>query len=141
MSKNILNFILVSVLFVFIGCGKNNVIKQNNVKKVDLNKLPPWVKNPNYDNNIGVVSIIPKKKIKNKNKLYKIAKLKAIAEFQTRKGAMVNSNTKITSKNGINTGYSENIKISSSHIQTNNLVVKDTYEDEDNFYMWMVIKN
>ena len=141
MNKKILSLILVGILFGFVGCGKNNIQKQESVKKIDLNKLPPWVKNPNYDNNIGVVSVVPKKKIKNKNKLYKIAKLKAIAEFQTRKGAMINSTAKMSSKNGANSGYSEDIKISSSHIQTNNLVVKDTFEDDDNFYMWMVLKN
>ena len=135
--------VFVAVTSLFVGCGssKNSPKKQVKiVKQVDAQGRPLWVSNPNIDGNIGVVSIVSKKKIKNKKKLYHIAKLKARVAFEARKGVSVNSNTTTSINTNGSMRYNENVKISSNSIQTDNLIVKKTYEDKDNFYMWMVKK-
>ncbi|MCK5294762.1 MAG: hypothetical protein KAJ49_08925 [Arcobacteraceae bacterium] len=144
MNKNILKGILIfGLVFSIIGCSKSNTIKQIPVKKttktISNDGKPLWISNPNMDGYIGVVSVVSKKKIKNKKKLTYIATMKARAEFQTRKGTNIDSTsqTKVDSTGKMD--YSEKVKISSTHIQTTKLVVKKTFEDKDNFYMWMVV--
>jgi hypothetical protein len=149
------NLILGAIIAIgLIGCGGSNAPKpqkttktkqyEKNKKHIAKGGMPAWVYNPDLDGNTGVVSIINKKKVKNKKKRLYIAKLKAQAKFQARKGTNVKSNTtaskRMSAKGGYKRDIKKEIKLSSSHIQTNELVVKDTYEDKDNFYLWMVIK-
>ena len=148
------NLILATIIAIgLIGCGGTNSPKPQKISKTSKAKttktmtkggIPAWVYNPDLDGNTGVVSIISKKKVKNKKKRLYIAKLKAQAKFQARKGTNVKSKTTSSKKMSSNGAYKRDmkkeIKLSSSHIQTNELIVKDTYEDKDNFYLWMVIK-
>lgn len=128
---------------LFVGCGEPKKEPQapkiKKQKQVDSQGRPLWVSNPDMGGNIGVVSIVSKKKIKNKKKLYHIAKLKARAAFETRKGTKIDS-TSTTKSGASGMSYSEKVNLSSNSIQTDRLVVKKTYEDKDNFYMWMVKK-
>ncbi len=156
MNKKILQILLVcGIGFVSVGCQNNatlekvkNKISSFKSKKSESKKevvqtqdgRPAWVSNPNLDGNVGAVSIVSKKKIKNKKKLYFIAKMKARAAFEARKGTTVDSTAKRKASYDGKMSYSEKVKISSSHIQTDDLVVKETYEDKDYFYMWMVLK-
>jgi len=148
MNKNIIKIGLTVVLGLFlVGCGGSNQpqtatkAKKAIVKKTeDRSGRPLWVSNPNLDGYKGVLSIVSKKKIKNKKKLYYVAKMKARAAFEARKGTSVDSSSSIKTAMSGNMSYNENIKIKSNSIQTATLIVKDTYEDKDNFYMWMVEK-
>jgi len=153
MNKKISQLLLaIGLVFIMQGCSKDIDVSKTLIKTFQnksevkhtsnskLKKLPPWVSNPNVDGYVGVVSIVPKAKIKNKKKLYYIAKLKARAAFETRKGTNIDSSSQIKTNTNGKTSYSEQVKISSFHIQTDSLVVKDTFEDKDNFYMWMVVK-
>jgi hypothetical protein len=150
MSNIIKIGVLISSMSLFVACGRttqNIKLKTTQTTKIEQQNrihnntnLPLWVSNPNIQNNIGVISVIPKKNIKNKKKLYYIAKLKAQAEFQTRKGTNIDSTTHIKTNTSGTTTYHEDVKISSNHLQTNKLIVKETYEDKDYFYMWMVLE-
>ena len=140
MSKNIVKvWVVVLVMSFFVGCGQEATVNKS-VQNIKKSSQPKWISNPNTDGYIGVVSVIPKKKIKNEKKLYHIAKLKAQAAFQARKSTNIDSSSQIRTKSDGSVDYKEKVKLSSSHIQTNNLVVKDTFEDKDNFYMWMIAK-
>jgi len=132
-------FLVVSILVIFNGCA-NNTPAQAPQKTTLASNLPAWVSNPDFGGNIGVVSIVSKSKIKNSSKRLKIAKLKANAQFQTRKGTTIDAQSVTKTKNDGTMSYKENVKITSSHIQHEELIVKDTYEDKDNFYLWMVVK-
>lgn len=140
--NKIIVYIFASLLFV--GCGSEAVKpaqKAETVKKgFDENGKPLWISNADYDGNIGVISIIPKNKIKNRKKMLYIAEMQARAEFESNKGTTVSSSaTTATDAKGKVT-YSEDLEMSSKHIQTDKLVVKATYEDESSFYMWMVVE-
>ncbi len=143
--NKIIYFAVIFVL-LFSGCSKiKKNITSSNMQKHNISKhgnkhdkKPLWVSNPNINGNIGVVSVVSKNKIKNKKKLYYIAKLKAQAAFQTRKGTNIDSQEQIKTKTDGSVSYAQNVKISSQHLQTNTLIVKQTYEDKDYFYMWMV---
>ena len=159
MNKKILQILLsVGLVFVIAGCAKNESINKQSVKKQVENftsmkkngkitvintgsntqKRPLWVSNPNMNGFKGVVSIVSTKKIKNKKKLYYIAKMKARAAFETRKGTNIDSSSQTKTDTSGKMSYAEKVKISSSHIQTDSLIVKDTFEDNNSFYMWMV---
>jgi len=146
MNKMILKVgatVVASMLFVGCGSSTSNVskTKQITTKKVVSNSgKPMWVSTPNMDGYTGVVSIVSKKKIKNKKKLYYVAKLKARAGFESRKGTKVDSTSSTRTTMDGKMSYSEKVKIKSNSIQTAQLIVKDTFEDKDNFYMWMVVK-
>jgi len=130
------------VLAFVVGCSdvnKPNVTKTAPQKKHTTSK-PQWIFTPNMNGYQGVVSIISKKKVKNKQKLYYIAKLKAQALFEQRKGTVVNSSSTIKTDSTGKIDYKEKINIKSNSIQTKKLIVKSTYEDKDNYYMWMVVK-
>jgi hypothetical protein len=143
-----MNRLLLSGLafFVFVGCGgtKSTVDKVETKKEVktQTNSQPAWVDDGDYDGNIGVVSIV-KKNGKSKKQLMYIAKMKANSAMQARKSTMVDSKTTIK-KTTVNGEYKRDtkkvVKLSSSSFAVKNLVVKDTYEDKDNFYLWMVVK-
>jgi hypothetical protein len=138
---------IVVLTISFSGCGSNSkptpplAVKKTVAKidKKDSQGRPLWLSNPNIDGYQGVVSVVSKQKVKNKKKLLYIAKMKAQAAFQTRKGTIVDSTTKIRTTTSGETSLNEKVKISSCHIQTNKLIVKDTFEDKKNFYMWMVV--
>ncbi len=137
---------IATATLLFVGCGASNnavstphkTVKKVSKPTVDPQGRPLWVSNPNINGNIGVVSVVPKKKIKNKKKLYYIAKLKAQAEFQTRKGTNIDAKSETKMSSNGQSSFTQDVKISSQHIQTKNLRVKKTYEDKDYFYMWMV---
>ncbi len=144
MNKKLLQVVIAfGLIFSISGCTKNDTTQQKNAKKVkvtvDKHGKPLWVSNPNMDGQTGVVSIVSTKKIKKKKKLIYIAKMKAKAAFQTRKGTSVDSSSKTKMDNSGKMSYSEKTKISSTHIETTKLVVRQTYQDKENFYMWMVV--
>ena len=158
MNKKILQIYLsFGLVFIVAGCAKNESIMQTKIKtatkKQSIQKdyktattnsystqqRPPWVSNPNMDGYKGVVSIVSKRKIKNKKKLYYIAKMKARAAFETRKGTNIDSSSQTKTDTSGKMSYLEKVKISSSHIQTDDLVIKEVFEDKDSFYMWMVL--
>jgi hypothetical protein len=151
MNKFLANIVSFLIFLFFTGCGSESVQNQiTQIKTTAVNYIAPqkieppkdtrpkWVNNPDFGGNVGVVSIVSKEKIKDRAKLEYIAKMKAQAEFETRKGTNVDSSTKVKTNNDGEMNMEENIKISSSSIQTAKLEVEDTYEDEDNFYLWMV---
>ncbi|MEA2017283.1 MAG: hypothetical protein U9N59_02445 [Campylobacterota bacterium] len=132
---------------VLTGCGSsqaNKTTKVTKVKKtVDAKGQPLWISNPNINGNNGVVSVVTKydkktKKLKSKKKLLYIAKMKARAAFQTKKGTKIDSTSVSKIKNDGTASYSEKVKLSSNSIQIKKLIVKKTFEDDKFFYMWMV---
>ncbi len=148
MNKNILK---VSVLFLatvlFVGCSSTKQpqkITKNVVKTTkNTNGEPLWISNPNLNGNNGVVSIVSiidkrTKKPKSKKKLRYIAKLKASAAFESKKGINIDSKSETKIKSDGTMSYKEKVKLKTNSIQTSKLVIKDTYKDKKNFYMWMV---
>jgi len=137
--------LLTLAILMISGCGsqtpsvndKQKVLVKNGF---DENGRPLWLLNPDYDGHIGSVSILLKSNFKNKKKMLYIAQMQAKASFETRKGTTVDSsiNTSISSDGKV--ASSEDLEISSTHVQTDKLVVKDTFEDKDSFYMWMVLE-
>jgi len=149
---------IVLPLFM-VGCSSNSKQLQTSKsvtkvskkqQKIDTSKnklaksstLPKWVDNPDLDGNVGVVAIV-KKGNKSKKKIIYIAKMKAQASLQARKSTMVDSKTIIKKQrrgNSYKRDVQKEVKLTSNSFATDNLTIKDTYEDKNNFYLWMVIK-
>jgi hypothetical protein len=135
--NKVLLYICIALLFV--SCASSNKVRHLNAKTVH-NKKPAWINNPDYGNNIGVVSIVSKNKIKNKDKRLYIAKLKAKALFSERKNLKIDSELKKTSSTLQKKKMSIISKQSSTYTIDKKLVVKAIYEDKENLYLWMVVK-
>ncbi|MEA2049170.1 MAG: hypothetical protein U9O56_00330 [Campylobacterota bacterium] len=144
MNKTVLKTALCVALAssMFVGCTSTTktTTQKKEIKKPtkDSQGRPLWVSNPDFGGNIGVVSIVSKKKIKNKKKLHYIAKLKAQAAFESRKGTRVDANSQASISSDGSSSYEENIKTSSNSVQTVSLIEKAKFEDKDNYYLWMV---
>jgi len=138
MLKNI--FISFVVLVFVSGCGASKTPPAQ--KAVVKNTIPAWIDNPDFDGNIGAVGTVLKSKVKNPKKRAYIGKRLAIAALQERKNAFVDSSLKTSQefKNGkVKKHLTQKIKITSSSFATNNMIVKATYEDSENLYVWVVI--
>lgn len=148
-------FLLLFGAIFFVGCGGDAIqkvqvgiaktidkvtptTKKEEPKVIDMR--PKWVSNPDFGGKKGVVAIVSKEKIQDPAKLHYVAKMKAQAEFETRKGTNVDSTTKLRTTNDGDTQVEEHINMSSHSIQTAELEDADTYQDEQNYYLWMVEK-
>lgn len=136
------------------GCGSSDVkpAKKEQVKvfKEEVKKLsvvqdslvPKWVANPDTGGNIGAVGVV--KLMKNKKKQEYIAKKLAIAELQERKRVMMSSSVdnKELVKNGtvIESDLIQTTKQTSSHFNSDVIVKKAEYSDDESYYVWMVIE-
>ena len=137
----------LSILFLacgilFSGCGSLDVepkvekVKSKNIEPkviVQDSNIPKWINNPDIDGYIGAVGIV--KKMKNKKKQKYIAKKLAIASLQEQKRVMFES--KITKRDS---ELIQEIKQTSSHYNSYDIIQKAEFSDEENYYVWMVIK-
>ena len=131
----------LSILLLMSGCGGAKApqqVKQDKVKS----SVPAWINNADLDGNVGAVGIVLKAKIKNPKKRLYIAKKLGIAALQERKSAFVSSSLDRSTKvvNGkVKKELNQKINISSSSFATENIVVKDTYVDDKNLYVWGIV--
>ncbi len=106
---------------------------------INSSTLPKWIDNPDMDSNVGAVGIV--ELMKNKKKQRYIAEKLATASLQERKRVMIESS--ISNQEG-NTKEStkslSTIKQTSSHYNAYDIIVKDEYSSDTNYYIWMVIK-
>ena len=134
--KNLYTLLLACGI-IFSGCGssKPEVTKKVEVKeqKIQDSKIPKWINNPDIDGYVGAVGIV--KKMKNKKKQKYIAKKLAVASLQERKRVMFES--KINKRDS---KLVQEIKQTSSHYNSDNIIVKDEYSDDESYYVWMVIQ-
>jgi len=150
MNKKVLKLLVVASLsFTFAGCVKNEPKVDNKIVKKDTKKVqndtksistvPGWLENGNYDGYNGVSTFISKHKIKNKKKLLYIAKRKAIAVYNQQKSAHIKSEKLMIKDSKQKRKFMTKSTIKSSSMGTGELVLKDTYETKDKFYVWMVM--
>ena len=142
--------VLLAISTFFTGCGspapevKKQVEKQTPVKKYTqkTSSIPAWVHNPDMDGYTGSVGIV--KLMKNKKKQNYIAKKLAVAELQERKRVMISSsvNNKKKVKNGkiVESESTHTLKQTSSHFNSDVIVQKAEYSDDESYYVWMVVK-
>jgi len=118
---------------------KSNAEKQEVLlQKSDSKKFPDWILNPDFNNNIGAVGSVNKNIVKDRNKQKYMAKKFAISNLQKRKSTMVDS--EIETKRGVNKSSSKTLNITTSHFIVDNIMVKDEFEDDNNYYVWVVIR-
>jgi len=145
-----MRFFLLLVGSIFLGCGgttatPTKAVQQKtkhlpekrkntkNCKKV----LPKWIKNPDFNKNIGAVGVV--KLNKNKKKQKYIAKRLAVAQLMERKSVQVESSysSKQTNKQ---TKHTQTIQEHSDGTVVDEFEVKGEYSDAKNYYIWVVIK-
>jgi len=146
MNKTISKISLsIAIAIGLVGCNKTQPIKQTHQIKKQKSNKPAWILNPNINNEnavVAVVSLYDKKthKLRSDKKLLFIAKLKARAAFEAKQNIKVESTSTTKMNSNGNMNYNENIKLSSNSIQKKELIIKQTYKDKQNFYLWMAEK-
>ena len=137
--------LLVVVAVVITGCGapKAQAPKKATSKKENtiVSKTPKWIANPDTDGYTCAVGVF--KIMKNKKKQNYIAKKLATAELQERKRVMMITNvdkTDVVSKDKAKSELTQTIKQTSSHFNSDVIIQKAEYSDDENYYVWMVLK-
>lgn len=141
----------LAVGIIFSGCGsqkveapKKQVVKKAKVKQENIvvSKTPKWIANPDIDGNLGAVGVV--KLMKNKKKQKYIAKKLATAELQERKRVMMSSTVdktdKVKNNGALNSELTQTIKQTSSHFNSDVIIQKAEYSDDESYYVWMVVK-
>ena len=148
MKKVYLLFVAVTV--VFTGCGSQKVQapKKQEVKlaqptkaSITVSSTPKWIANPDADGYTGAVGVV--KLMKNKKKQKYIAKKLATAELQERKRVMMSSTvdkTDVVSNDKAKSELTQTIKQTSSHFNSDVIIQKAEYSDDESYYVWMVVK-
>jgi len=145
MKKFYLLFLAIGV--VFSGCASQKVkpAVDEKVSKAKIapvkSKVPSWVANPDANGYTGAVGVV--KLMKNKKKQNYIAKKLAIAELQERKRVMMSSD--IDKKSVVTNDkevaeLTQTIKQTSSHYNSDIIIQKAEYTDDENYYVWMVVE-
>jgi len=152
MKKFYVLFLAIGV--VFSGCGsqdvkpaidkkvsKAKIAPVKNQKQESTSTTPKWIANPDADGYTGSVGVV--KLMKNKKKQNYIAKKLAIAELQERKRVMMSSD--IDKKSVVTNDkevaeLTQTIKQTSSHYNSDVIIQKAEYVDDENYYVWMVVE-
>lgn len=114
------------------------VLKEKVAKvKKHITTKPQWISNPDLDGNIGAVGIV--RLMHNKKKQNYIAKKLAIAELQLRKNVTIESKVENT-MNNTNTSSNATITETSETIKYYDIIQRNEFSDDKNYYVWMVLK-
>lgn len=147
MKKVYLLFVVAAVIFT--GCGapkasapKKQVEKKAKKENIAVSKTPKWIANPDFGGNLGAVGVV--KLMKNKKKQNYIAKKLATAELQERKRVMMSSTVdktdEVKNNGALKSELTQTIKQTSSHFNSDVIIQKAEYSDDESYYVWMVVK-